>query len=130
MPAVSQVVPVGQRQLPEDPAEFERVLGKYKLLTRPLMSGANRICKIAKVEELDKKEQEDGAEAFAALAYQYRLELNAWWLVGMWLFMVALPRAIDWWEAREKRKQQLIPADEGKPKLIPMPPPAVQPAAH
>ncbi len=94
------------RKLPTDPDERDRVIGKYRLFSKPLMAGANRACRMAKVDELDSHERESGEEAFAALFWQYQAEFDARLLVLLWIVSVAIPRVFDWLDKREAEKKQ------------------------
>lgn len=99
----------GPRSLPENPAELDEEIRPYKIFVRPIVQGLSKVSTVLGAEKFDAAETEGGVQALAALAYQERAEMNAYWLVALWSVSVGAPRVIsamaDYEERKAKRGQ-------------------------
>lgn len=117
----------GPRSLPENPAELDEEIRPYKIFVRPIVQGLSKVSTVLGAEKFDAAEMEGGVQALAALAYQERAEMNAYWLVGLWSVSVGAPRIIaamaDYEERKAKRETMPytmpeIPAKEPDAQLV------------
>ena len=93
----------GNKLLPEDPNELDRVLAPYRIMVRPLVGGVSRVYERKLPPKLDADEIEGGTQAFSALLYQYGGALDARVLVVLWIVGTLLPRLLQYLEDREKK---------------------------
>lgn len=100
-----------KRPLPEDPRELDEATAKYKVMTRPIVTGVSKVYEILGAEALDKDEREGGVEALACLFYQEQAELDARFLFLMWLGATGTPRIHQMWEARKKKVAETSPGN-------------------
>lgn len=102
----------GPRSLPENPAELDEEIRPYKIFVRPIVQGLSKVSTVLGAEKFDAAEMEGGVQALAALAYQERAEMNAYWLVGLWSVSVGAPRIISAmadYEDRKKKREAPMP---------------------
>lgn len=92
------------RPLPSDPDEIDAVLGPYRILAKPAVSGVSKLAVTLKTEPLDDDERESGELSIAAMLYQYGAQLDGRVLFAMWATGVILPRAADYFAKREERE--------------------------
>lgn len=83
----------------------------HRLMVRPLIHGASRICVALDTKPLDKEEVESGTTAWAALLYQYGAQLDARVLVALWCAGVILPRVGEHFEAQKQKRAERLKKD-------------------
>lgn len=85
-------------KLPSDPKQLVSAIEPYKVMARPCVNLINGLAKVTQTDELDREERESGNTAFAAMFYQMGGQLDARFLILLWLVSVVLPRTIVYLE--------------------------------
>jgi hypothetical protein len=94
-----------RRKLPEDPADADKALKRYRPYGRMIISAFDKGARFAETAPLDAEEKEDGTFAFSALLYEEGAELSARLLVALWLISVISLRVMEFFEKKQREKE-------------------------
>lgn len=90
------------RQLPADPAEFDKAIGPFKIYGRFITTGVDTVYKAMDVRPLSPVELDQGTDAFAAYFYQHQTEMRAEILLLLWFGGTGAPRVAEFLQKRKK----------------------------
>lgn len=111
-----------RRKLPDDEAELDKVLRRYKILAKPAINGLSHTLEVFDMSALDGDEKEGGYHAVAAMLYEFGAEMDSRLLFGLYLLGIMTPRMAEL--AMKKREQAKLKQAGRKvidPKSLPAP---------
>jgi hypothetical protein len=96
------------RSLPTNPSEFEKAIGPYRIMVRPMVVPAQKVCKtLPPKDPLDGDERESLEMSYAAAMYQSGGDVDMRIAAAFATLGVAIPRIIKYLDDKEASEKKV-----------------------